>query len=65
MCLPVLCFMVMGFISRWSLANHSDSESFLVVPAFFSQDECQQGGLWEEVQKLGEVGGLQEGLCSD
>ena len=33
--------MVMGLVSRLSLANYSDSESFLVVHALFSQDECQ------------------------
>ena len=27
--LSVLGFMVMGLVSRWSLANHSNSESFL------------------------------------
>ena len=31
--LTVSGFMVMGLVSRWSLANHSDSESFLVVHA--------------------------------
>ena len=30
------------------LANHSDSESFLVVQALFSQDGCQRG-FWEVV----------------
>ena len=39
--------MVMGLVSRLSLANHSDSESFLVVHALFSQDGCQRGGFWE------------------
>ena len=34
-------FMVMGLISGLSLANHSDSESFLVVHALLSQDGCQ------------------------
>ena len=29
--LAVSGFMVMGFVSRWSLANHFNSESFLVV----------------------------------
>ena len=43
--------MVMGLVSGLSLANHSDSESFLVVHALFSQDRCQRGGFWE-------VGGL-------
>ena len=33
-------FMVMGLVSRWSLANHSNSESFLVVHASLSQDGC-------------------------
>ena len=32
-------FMVMGLVS-WSLANHSNSESFLVVHASLSQDGC-------------------------
>ena len=32
--LPVLCFMVMGLVSGLSLASHSDSESFLVVPSW-------------------------------
>ena len=41
--------MVMGLISRLSLANHSDSESFLVVHALFSQDGCQREGFWEVV----------------
>ena len=38
-----------GIISGLSLANHSDSESFLVVHALFSQDGCQREGLWEVV----------------
>ena len=33
--LPVLGFMMMGLVSGWSLANHSNSESFLVVHASF------------------------------
>ena len=37
----------MGLVSGWSLANHSNSESFLVVHASLSQDACQQEGLWE------------------
>ena len=32
--------MVMGLVSALSLANHSDSESFLVVHALFSQNGC-------------------------
>ena len=38
--LEVLGFMVMGFVSWWSLANHSNSESFLVAQASLSQDGC-------------------------
>jgi len=40
--------MVMGLVSGLSLANHSDSESFLVVQALLSQDGCQRG-FWEVV----------------
>ena len=47
-----LGFMVMGLVSRLSLANHSDSESFLVVQALFSQDGCQRGGFWEVVRQV-------------
>ena len=36
--------MMLGLISGLSLANHSDSESFLEVHALFNQDECQQEG---------------------
>ena len=38
--LAVLGFMVMGLVSRWSLANHSNSESFLVAQSSLSQDGC-------------------------
>ena len=34
----------MGLVSMLSLANHSDSEFFLVVQALLSQDECQREG---------------------
>ena len=47
--MAVLGFMVMGLVSGLSLVNHSDSESFLVVHALFSQDGCQREGFWEEV----------------
>ena len=47
MCLAISSFMVMGLVSGWSLANHFDSGSFLVVHASFSQDGGQQEGLWE------------------
>ena len=41
--------MVMGLVSGLSLANHSDSESFLVVHALFSQDGLQREGFWKAV----------------
>ena len=44
-----LRFMVMGLVSGLSLANHSDSESFLGVYALFSQDGCWRKGFWEVV----------------
>ena len=44
--------MVMGLVSGLSLANHSDSESFLVVYAVFSQDGCQREGFWEVVGQV-------------
>ena len=40
--------MVMGLVSRLSLANHSDSESFLVVHALVYQRE----GFWEVVGQV-------------
>ena len=43
--------MVVGLISGLSLANHSDSESFLVVHTLFSQDGCQRG-FWEVVRHV-------------
>ena len=42
----------MGLVSRLSLANYSDSESFLVLHALFSQDGCQKEGFWEVVRHL-------------
>ena len=50
--LTVSGFMVMGLVSRLSLANHSDSESFLMVHALFSQDGCQREGFWEVVRHV-------------
>ena len=44
--------MVMGLVSRLSLAFRSDSESFLVVHALFSQDRCQREGFWEVVRNV-------------
>ena len=45
-------FMVMGLVSWLSLANHSDSKSFLVVHASLSQDRCQRDGFWEVVRQV-------------
>ena len=42
----------MGLVSGLSLANHSDSESFLVVHALFSQEGCQRDGFWEVVRQV-------------
>ena len=52
MWLAVSGLMVMGLVSGLSLANHSDSESFLVVHALFSQDGCQREGFWEVVGQV-------------
>ena len=38
--LAVSGFMLMGLVSGWSLANHSNSGSFLVAHASLSQDGC-------------------------
>ena len=50
--LAVSGFMVMGLVFRLSLANHSDSESFLAVDVLFSQDGCQREGFWEVVGQV-------------
>ena len=41
----------MGLVSRLSLANHSDSESFLVVHALFSQMDAREkdSGRWSDM----------------
>ena len=44
-----LGFYGVGFISWLSLANCSDSESFLVVHTLLSSDRCQQEGFWEVI----------------
>ena len=44
--------LVMGIVSGLSLANHSDSRSFLVVHTLLSQDGCQQEGSWEVVRQV-------------
>ena len=41
-----------GISFRLPLANHSDSESFLVVHSLFSQDGCQREGFWEVVRHV-------------
>ena len=38
--LAVSGFMLMGLVSGWSLANHSNSGSFLVAHVSLSQDGC-------------------------
>ena len=40
MWLTVSGFMLMGLVYGLSLANHSDSESFLMVHAWLNQDGC-------------------------
>ena len=47
--LTVVGFMVMGFVSGFSLANHSDLVSFLVVHALLNQDGYPREGFWEVV----------------
>ena len=49
MWLLVSGFVVIRLVSRLSLANHSDSGSFLVVHTLLSQDGRQRGGFWEVV----------------
>ena len=51
MWLAVSSFMVMGFVSGLSLANHSDSEPFLVMLAFSTKMDARErdpslGGGW-------------------
>ena len=47
-----LGFRVMRLVSRLSLANYSDSRSFLVVHALLSQDGGQREGCWEVVRHM-------------
>ena len=49
MWLEVSGFMVMGLFSGLSLANHSDSGSFLVACTSLNQDGIQREGFWEDV----------------
>ena len=46
--------MVMGLVSGWSLANHSNSESFLVVHASLSQMDASKrdSGKWTDTMCL-------------
>ena len=44
-----LGFMVRGFVSRLSVADPSDSGSFLVAPSSLSQQGVQQRRFWELV----------------
>ena len=44
--------MVMELVSGLSLANHSDSESFLVVHTLLSYDGCPREGFWEVLRHV-------------
>ena len=57
--------MVTGLVSQLSLANHSDSESFLVVHALFSQGGCQREGFWEVVGQVVSLFDLSQILLVD
>ena len=48
----------MGLVSGLSLANHSDSGSFLVVRTSLSQDGFQRDGFWEVGRTYGLVSPL-------
>ena len=50
--LAVSGFLVMGLVSGFSLAHHSDSASFLVVQALFSQEGRHREGFWEVVGRV-------------
>ena len=52
----------MGLVSGLSLDNHSDSESFLVVHALFSQDGCQREGFWKVVGRVASLFDLSQTL---
>ena len=57
----------MGLVFGLSLANHSDSESFLAVHALalFSQDRCQREGFWEVVRQVVSLFNLSRTLLVD
>ena len=42
----------MELVSWWSLANHSNSESFLVAHASLSQEGCYREGFWEVARQV-------------
>ena len=44
--------MVMGLVSGLSLANHSDSGSFLVVHALAKMDASEDSGRWWDTWRL-------------
>ena len=46
------CSLVMELVSGLSLANHSDSEFFLVACELLIQDLCKQEGFWEVVRHV-------------
>ena len=56
-----LRFLVLGLVSRLSLASNYDSESFLVVPTLFSHDGCHRG-FWEVVGHVVSPFGLSPAL---
>ena len=49
----VSSFIIMGLVSRLSLANHSDSGSFLMVHTSLSQNGFQQEGFWKVTRTYG------------
>ena len=64
---------MLELVSGLSLANHSDSESFLVVHTLFSKDGCERKGFWEvvghvlspfDLSRILPVGGGSLVLCS-
>ena len=52
--LTVSGFMVMGLVSGWSLANHSNSESFLVAHTCSAKMDASErdSGKWTDTQCL-------------
>ena len=54
MWLAVSGFMVMRLVCGWSLVNHSNSESFLVVHASLSQEDASErdSGKWTDTRCL-------------